>query len=451
MKGIELEDTIVAISTPPFRAPIGVVKLSGNGALEIAKKIFKNKIKPFKINFGLLDVDGIRDECIILYFKKPKSYTGEDLIEIQTHGNPLFLERIVKKAIELGARHAQRGEFTLRAFLNGKKDLIQAEAVNSIINSITEEQLRINTKLLEGHLQEFVENLREEIIEVISELSAEIEFPDYEIEIPKVELRKKLSRIKEKVSSILKTSRYGEIVGEGIKILILGKPNSGKSTYINALIGEERVIVSDEAGTTRDVIREIIDFKGLPFMIYDTAGIRSKHRGKIEHIGIEKALKLKNEAHFIIFLIDSEKELDEDDRKIFEEIKDKEFVVVLNKIDKEMKTKAEDVKRAFGVKNIIEISAKKRIGIEKPLLEIYNRLSSLKEGDMVITERRQRIEFEKMKESIESAIKALDSGFGEEIIVEELRQARDSASRLLGEIYDEDILHHIFDNFCVGK
>ncbi len=448
------EDTIIALSTPPGSSAIAVIRISGDKALSSVKEIFKGKIYPKKINHGMIEIEKkIKDDVLLLYFKKPHSYTGEDLIEIHTHGNMLIVESIIHQLNKKGVRTALPGEFTKRAFFNGKLDLIQAEALEKLINSSTYEGLRLSFSNLEGKLSKKVKELRNSIIEILSQLEANIDFPDYEVDVDWSLFDRTLSMISSWTEKILSSSKFSDTIFRGQNIIVAGKANVGKSSLLNAIIQEERALVSEYPGTTRDFLRERIVYKEKAFNIIDIAGIEENEKREIEEKGIKRALKIVKENENILFLVDASQEPDEKDFNVFEKIKGKRIILVLNKIDKKRKLKKEKAKKLFkGILDIVEISAKYEKNIEKLLDKVLYYFGENKREDeeIAFTQRQKELLLE-LKEEAGKVKEKRENGFGEEILAEHVRKMLEIIGKLTGKVHTEDILEKIFSSFCIGK
>ncbi len=451
-------DTIAAIATPYGESAIGIVRLSGDKTLEILKKVFKTKsreIKPRYAHYGyVLDKNGEPiDEAVVIYYKAPHSYTGEDMAEFNLHGNPLILKEVLNRLLEEGARLAEPGEFTKRAFLNGKLDLTQAEAVAELISAKTELARKLALNQLQGSLSKEIKPLREELLMLHALVESSIEFEEEDIPtIEKEELIERLERILERVNKLLKTATTGKAIREGIKLAIVGKPNVGKSSLFNALIGEERAIVTDIAGTTRDYIEETVNIGGVPIRLVDTAGIRETG-DIVEKIGVERSIQKLREADIILFVLDASKEkLEEEDLYLADLVKrsGKPAIVVLNKIDLGRRLR----KLPFEDFPVVEVSAKSGKGLDelKNLILEKAGVMTYGGGNIYISARHEQL-LKKTKQALENALTYLKEGdfYSPEILMLDLREATDSLGEILGEITTEDILGQIFSTFCIGK
>ncbi len=451
------KDTIVANITPLIPSAVGIIRISGDKALEIGKKLFElpKDIKPRKAYFGKIkDREGnVIDEGLLIYFKAPHSFTGEDVIEIYPHGSVPVMKKIISEAISLGCRMADRGEFTKRAFLNGKIDLIQAEAIADLIEAKTEKASKIAVNLLEGKLSKKINKLREKLLELIAYIEAEINFPEDVDEIPFETIYKNLEEVIKQIEELLKTYKRGELIREGVKLAIVGRPNVGKSSLFNALVGYERAIVSEYQGTTRDFLEESININGVPIKLLDTAGIRET-KDKIEKIGIQKAKEKIEEADIILFVFDISEGLTEEDLKIYEEIKDKNPIIVGNKVDLlKDKTIIDILKEKYYFNDIIFVSSKTQENLnqlEKIILEKVG-LTEYSDTEVYINFRHYNL-LKQSKEKLEELLKNLENVFDfKEILMLDIREAEKYLEEVIGTITTEDVLGNIFGRFCIGK
>ncbi len=457
MQNSFVRETIVAISTPMGKGGIGIVRLSGKDSLSIAFKFFKSKevkeIEPRRVYLGYIFDDEINmkiENCLLTYFKGPNSYTGEDVVEISCHSSIPILLRIVELFSKSGARIAKPGEFTKRAYLNGKIDLLQAEAINELINSLTLRQALLSYTQIEGRLSKKINNLKENILLLISNLEALIEFPEDEIELQKEEILKLLMGTIEEIENLLSTFNYGRILSEGLTISIVGKPNVGKSTLFNALLKEERAIVSPFPGTTRDYIRERINLDGVPLNIVDTAGI-AEAMNEVEKEGIKRTKSIIERSDGVIVMFDLSERLNEEDMKIIEKTKGQKVIVAFNKMDLSSRLEKEKVLENFPSSPSISISAKMGENIDKLMELIKEKFIPSTEESEVIMNLRQKELLEKACEKLSEALEMVEDGKGEEIIVEKIKEGSLYLSELTGEIKTEDILENIFSRFCIGK
>ena len=454
-----LFDTIAAISTPRGEGGIGIIRISGDKSFEILEKIFNTKnpnrdLGFYKFNYGFIHDNGkIVDEVMAVRMKAPKTYTCEDVVEINCHGGHLISEKVLELVLKNGARHAEQGEFTKRAFMNGRIDLSQAEAVMDIIHGKTEKSISLSLEQLRGDLRDKIDSFKKALLDVTAHVNVVLDYPEEGIDDPlPSNLRENLENVYAEADRLISSYDKGKKIKEGIKTVIAGKPNVGKSTLLNSLLKEERAIVTHIPGTTRDVIEEIINIKGIPLVLTDTAGIR-KTEDIVENIGVEKSKKFIENADLVLLVLDASRELESEDREVIEEIQNhnKKTIVLLNKIDLERKIELEE----FNLENILEISAKDNIGIEDMEERIYSYIVEENVEDssekLIITNIRHKTALEKTKGAIRNIFETIDAGMPMDLISVDLKEALDSLSEITGEISSEDILDHVFGNFCVGK
>lgn len=449
-------DTIVAVASPPGKGAISIIRMSGMGCWEIVLRHFKTrgKIEPRKALHGwIYDGDELVDEVVVIFYKAPKSYTGEDMVEVMCHGGPFVVKKLIDLFLREGARLAEPGEFTKRAFLNGKMDLTSAEAVRDIIEAKSELSLKASLRNLRGELRTFVEKLREDLIRVLAELRVELDYPG-EVEADVDRIREELEKLIKKLSEELSKAEYGLMVNQGLRMVIVGKPNVGKSTLLNRLLKEDRAIVTDIPGTTRDVISEEITIGGLLFKVVDTAGIRDETRDIIERMGIERTLREIERADLILFVLDASDLLDEEDEKVLEKIKDKRYLVVINKMDVVERLDEELLKTKLGTeKHIVKISALKGEGLEKLEEAILKEsVDVLEKGSSsLITNVRQKEILESVNRHLAEALEALNKGVPTDLVSIDLEAALKLLDEVTGRSFREDLLDTIFSTFCVGK
>jgi len=454
-----LFDTIAAISTPRGEGGIGIIRISGDKSFEILERIFNTKnpnrdLGFYKFNYGFIHDNGkIVDEVMAVRMKAPKTYTCEDVVEINCHGGHLISEKVLELVLKNGARHAEQGEFTKRAFMNGRIDLSQAEAVMDIIHGKTEKSISLSLEQLRGDLRDKIDSFKKALLDVTAHVNVVLDYPEEGIDDPlPSNLRENLENVYAEADRLISSYDKGKKIKEGIKTVIAGKPNVGKSTLLNSLLKEERAIVTHIPGTTRDVIEEIINIKGIPLVLTDTAGIR-KTEDIVENIGVEKSKKFIENADLVLLVLDASRELESEDREVIEEIQNhnKKTIVLLNKIDLERKIELEE----FNLENILEISAKDNIGIEDMEERIYSYIVEENVEDssekLIITNIRHKTALEKTKGAIRNIFETIDAGMPMDLISVDLKEALDSLSEITGEISSEDILDHVFGNFCVGK
>lgn len=457
-------ETIAAISTATGSGGIGIIRMSGDKCFEILKKIFITpqiinweNIRGYTIKYGyIVDVETKEkiDEVLVSFFKNPKSYTKEDMCEINSHGGVIVERKILEECLKNGAELAEPGEFTKRAFLNGRIDLSQAESVIELINAKSDREARESLNQLQGELSNRINQIKFKILDIMADIEASIDYPEYDIEELTYEKTTKiLNEVKEDLIKLEESFHTGKIIREGIKTAIIGQPNAGKSSLLNAILKEDRAIVSEYAGTTRDTIEEFITIRDISLKIVDTAGIRDTDN-EIEKIGVEKALKIAESADLIIAIIDNSKELDNEDIKILDIIKNKNAIVVLNKIDKEEKKAENNSQIAKTGKPIVKISTVTKEGIEDLYNEIVKmfKISKIEAtNDTVITNIRHKNQIDKAVKSINEAINVAKEGQTEDILAVYIKQTLEDLGEITGDNVSEDIINEIFSKFCLGK
>ena len=389
---------------------------------------------------------------MVSIMKAPHTYTKENVVEINCHGGFVITEKLLETVLKFGARHAEIGEFTRRAFLNGRIDLTQAEAVIDIIHGKTEKSVSLSLNQLRGDLKEQIEHLKKLILDVAAHINVVLDYPEEGIDDPLPEnLVGNLQEVVDTTDRLIRSYDKGKMIKEGIKTAIVGKPNVGKSSLLNSVLREERAIVTHIPGTTRDVIEEVVNLKGIPLILVDTAGIR-KTDDIVENIGVEKSKKMIENADLILFVIDGSRELEEEDIKIHESINSEKVIGILNKIDMERKV---DLSKLTKIKNWIEISAMKNIGIDEMEDKIYHHIVDGNVEDssqkITITNIRHKSALEKTKQYVENIFDTIHAGLPMDLMAVDIKGALDSLSEITGEISSEDLLDHIFSNFCVGK
>lgn len=455
------KDTIAAIASGVGNAGIGVIRISGNDAIKIADKIFvaKNKKKiteseSHTIHYGhIKNDDVIIDEVIVLLMRAPNSYTKENIVEIDCHGGTLITRKVLDVIVANGARPAEPGEFTKRAFLNGRIDLSQAEAVMDIIQSQNEFALRTSINQLSGSIQKKIRALREQIIYEIAFIESALDDPEHiSLDGYPEKLNNKLEYLLKDMKHFIDTADDGKMLKEGIRTVIIGKPNAGKSSLLNVLVGEERAIVTEVAGTTRDILEEPIYIQGIQLNIIDTAGIR-KTDDIVEKIGVERAEKYADEADLIIYVVDSTTTLDENDEKIIQMLSEKKVIVLLNKSDLEPVITKEMLREKID-KTIIPFSAKEENGLQQLQDEIKQMFfrGDIKLNDEVyITNVRHKNELGEAYNSLELVRKSIEDDMPEDFYSIDLMNAYQSLGNIIGEAVEDDLVNEIFHKFCTGK
>ncbi len=457
------EETIAAISTPFGESGIGIVRMSGSSAEAIARKLFKPKrnqscFVSHHFHYGeIIDIQSGKavDEVLIVLMKSPKTYTMEDIVEIHCHGGYLILQKVLELVLKSGARMAQPGEFTRRAFLNGRIDLTQAEAVIDMIRAKTAVSLEIANQQLKGWLYRELGRIKTGLLEDLSLIEAHIDFPEEEIEpISLREMEGNIGGMVQKLEEWIASYEEGKVFREGISCAIIGKTNVGKSSLLNALLKEERAIVTAIPGTTRDVIEEILSIYGIPVRLMDTAGLR-KAGDSIEQEGVRRAKERLADSDFVLLMLDGSRVLDEDDKEIFEEVKGKKKVVVLNKNDLPEKMSVGEVRDRFVGDPIVSISALKGEGIDELKRTIYTSLIQrnirTSQEDLIVANIRHKNALIQIRDNLSNAMKGIGEGMSFEFIAFEIRSALEALGELVGETTSEEVLNRIFDQFCIGK
>ena len=457
-------ETIAAISTATGSGGIGIIRMSGDKCFEILKKIFISSqeliledIKGYTIKYGYIintETKEKIDEVLVSFFKNPKSYTRENMCEINSHGGIVVERKILEECLKNGAELAEPGEFTKRAFLNGRIDLSQAESVIELINAKSDREAHESLNQLQGELSKKINILKNKMLDIMADIEASIDYPEYDIEeLTEEKTIRVLSEIKEELIKLEESFHTGKLIREGIKTAIIGQPNAGKSSLLNAILKEERAIVSEYAGTTRDTIEEFITIKDIPLKIIDTAGIRDTNNA-IEKIGVEKALKIAENADLVIAIIDNSKDLDNEDIKILNIIEDKNAIIVLNKIDKDDKKAENRRERVKTNKPIIKISAVTKEGIEdlyNEIVKMFNINKIEATNDTVITNVRHKNQIDKAVKSINEAINVAKEKQTEDILAIYIKQTLEDLGEITGDNVSEDIINEIFSKFCLGK
>jgi tRNA modification GTPase len=457
-----INDTIAAISTPLGEGGIGIVRLSGKKAIKIADKIFKGKDKvsnflTHTIHYGKIvdpTTSEVIDTVLISVMHAPKTYTCEDIVEINAHGGIIPLNRILELVLSLGARLAEPGEFTKRAFLNGRIDLSQAEAVVDLIRAKTDLSAKFALSQLTGNLYKEISLLRKQILSLLVEIEASIDFYEEDIELLSIdEILDRLNDVKEKIEELIENAKYGKILQQGVITTIIGRPNVGKSSLLNALVGEPRAIVTHIPGTTRDAIEEMIDIEGIPLKVVDTAGMRHT-MDIIEEEGVKRARKALNQADLVIFVMDGSENITKDDIRIMNELKNKETIIIINKSDLPQLIDIDKVKKSLPNKPIINICATQGTGLnelKKTIREIFFAGKILSTDALIITNLRHKEALKSSLKNINTAINAIEDNLSFEFVAVDLRESLDNLGLIVGETVTEDILNEIFSKFCIGK
>lgn len=453
--------TIAAISTAPGIGGIGIIRMSGEETFEILKKFFIpkkyekiEKIKGYSIKYGnIIDENkNIIDEVLVSYFKAPKSYTSENMCEINSHGGSVIMNKILDICIRNGAVIAEPGEFTKRAFLNGRIDLSQAEAVIDIINAKTDKEAKVSIEQLEGSLSQKITEIRKKVISIMADIEATIDYPEYDLEeVSNSKIRRLLEEVDKELGSLENSFYNGKILREGISTAIIGRPNAGKSSLLNVILNEERAIVTDIEGTTRDTIEEYISIDGIPLKIIDTAGIRNAN-DEVEKIGVKKAIEIAKKSDIVIAIFDITREFNEEDREILDLLKEKNAIIALNKIDLKEKIKLEEINKLN--KPIVKISTKTREGID----ELYNEISKLfklneiaTNGEIIVSNNRHKSLIINTRKNLKMAMETIEKNMPIDIISGNLKEMLEELGKITGETVTEDVIKEIFSKFCLGK
>ena len=466
-----VNDTIAAISTPIGESGIGIIRISGPKTLEIAQKVFRDKnLNKTKINnffshtvhygFVINPESGEKiDEVILVLMKRPQTYTREDTVEFNCHGGILSLRKVLETVINYGARMAEPGEFTKRAFLNGRIDLSQAEAVIDLIQAKTERSLSSSLAQLKGNLKEKIINLREKVVRITADIEAPMDFPDQDIEeLDSTEIQNRIKNILEEISSLLETLDYGKILKEGINTIIVGKANVGKSSLFNTLLRENRAIVTHLPGTTRDTIEELINLKGIAFKIIDTAGFKTPEN-VIEKISLERMRKYLDKAELILTMFDANTTISEEDMKVIREInrekeRNKKVITIENKIDLEEKIERQKLFELLNIKDDIRISLKDQIGIEQLEEELTENVFNgivIPQNGVIINNIRQAEALKRAKLGLKYLLEGTKKKIPHDLLTVDLKEVLDSLGEITGDSVSDEIINNIFSRFCIGK
>lgn len=457
-----LTDTIAAIGTALSNSGISIIRISGKDSLNIIKKIFntKSNIEPNKIVYGKIQKNRkVLDTVLVSYFKSPKSYTGEDVCEINCHGGIQITKQILQLVLENGARIAEAGEFSKRAFLNGKMDLTKAEAVINLINSKTNTEARIASNNLEGDLYNKIKTLREDLIELLAHIEVSVDYPEYDYEeIENVNVINLLNKKIDEINKILDTYEQGKYIKNGVNVVILGKPNVGKSSLLNLLSKSDKAIVTDIPGTTRDIIEEKINIGNIVLNVSDTAGIRETD-DIVEKIGVKKSIEKINEADLAIYLLNVEDKIEDKDLEILSKIKNKDvkLIVVINKIDKKEKSKFDTIMEQLEelkIENVVQMSIINNYGIDElkeKIERIFNTCDLDFENELIITNERHRDLLKRAKDFLNEARNQIENNEPIDVVSIVIKSASKSLGEIIGSDVNQDIINKIFEKFCLGK
>ncbi|EJY6908367.1 tRNA uridine-5-carboxymethylaminomethyl(34) synthesis GTPase MnmE [Staphylococcus pseudintermedius] len=460
---VEQLDTITSISTPMGEGAIGIVRLSGHDAVEIADKLYKGKhllkdVPTHTINYGHIidpETEEVVEEVMVSVLRAPRTFTREDIVEINCHGGILTINRVLELTMTYGARMAEPGEYTKRAFLNGRIDLSQAEAVMDFIRSKTDRASKVAMNQIEGRLSDLVKRQRQSILEILAQVEVNIDYPEYDdVEDATTEfLLERSQEIKQEIQKLLDTGVQGKIMREGLSTVIVGKPNVGKSSMLNNLIQDNKAIVTEVAGTTRDVLEEYVNVRGVPLRLVDTAGIRETE-DIVERIGVERSRKALSEADLILFVLNYNEPLTEDNRKLYEVIKNEDAIVIINKTDLEQRLDLAEVETMVGDMPIIQTSMLQQQGIDELEIQIRDLFfgGEVQSQDMTYVSNSRHISLLKQaKNAIQDAIDAAEMGVPMDMVQIDLTRTWEILGEIIGESASEELIDQLFSQFCLGK
>ncbi|MBE5663776.1 tRNA uridine-5-carboxymethylaminomethyl(34) synthesis GTPase MnmE [Staphylococcus sp. SS60] len=456
-------DTITSISTPMGEGAIGIVRLSGPQAVEIADKLYKGKhllkdVPSHTINYGHIidpDTKEVVEEVMVSVLRAPKTFTREDIIEINCHGGILTINRVLELTMTHGARVAEPGEFTKRAFLNGRIDLSQAEAVMDFIRSKTDRASKVAMNQIEGRLSDLIKKQRQSILEILAQVEVNIDYPEYDdVEDATSEfLLERSKEIKQEINRLLDTGAQGKIMREGLSTVIVGKPNVGKSSMLNNLIQDNKAIVTEVAGTTRDVLEEYVNVRGVPLRLVDTAGIRETE-DIVEKIGVERSRKALSQADLILFVLNNNEALTQEDYTLYEVVKNEDVIVIVNKMDLEQNIDIDEVKKMIGDTPLIQTSMLKQEGIDELEIQIRDLFfgGEVQNQDMTYVSNSRHISLLKQaRQTIQDAIDAAESGVPMDMVQIDLTRTWEILGEIIGETASDELIDQLFSQFCLGK
>ncbi|CAM5798106.1 MULTISPECIES: tRNA uridine-5-carboxymethylaminomethyl(34) synthesis GTPase MnmE [Brevibacillus] len=455
-------DTIAAVATPMGEGGVAIIRVSGPEAIEVVDKIYRGKktlstVDSHTINYGHLrnpQTGDLVEEVLVSVMRAPRTFTREDVVEVNCHGGIVSVERVLELILENGARLAEPGEFTKRAFLNGRVDLSQAEAVIDLIRAKTDRAMKVALNQVEGKLSRLIRSLRQNLIEAMAHIEVTLDYPEHDVEdVTQKLLRDKCLEVKAEIGRLLQTARQGKILREGLSTAIIGRPNVGKSSLLNSLVQEEKAIVTDVAGTTRDVIEEFVNVRGVPLRLIDTAGIRETE-DIVEKIGVEKSRQLLQKADLVLLVLNYNEQLTEDDYRIFEAAKGFEVILIINKFDLPQRIDLEEVKRHFPNQPLIMTSAKEETGIdllEKAIADLFFS-GRVQQDDLTYVSNARHIQLLRQAEqAIDDAVNGIEDRMPVDMVQIDIKKAWELLGEVIGESVGEDLIDQIFSQFCLGK
>ncbi|MED1854015.1 tRNA uridine-5-carboxymethylaminomethyl(34) synthesis GTPase MnmE [Brevibacillus borstelensis] len=455
-------DTIAAVATPMGEGGVAIIRVSGPEAIEVVDKIYRGKktlstVDSHTINYGHLrnpQTGDLVEEVLVSVMRAPRTFTREDVVEVNCHGGIVSVERVLELILENGARLAEPGEFTKRAFLNGRVDLSQAEAVIDLIRAKTDRAMKVALNQVEGKLSRLIRSLRQNLIEAMAHIEVTLDYPEHDVEdVTQKLLRDKCLEVKAEIGRLLQTARQGKILREGLSTAIIGRPNVGKSSLLNSLVQEEKAIVTDVAGTTRDVIEEFVNVRGVPLRLIDTAGIRETE-DIVEKIGVEKSRQLLQKADLVLLVLNYNEQLTEDDYRIFEAAKGFEVILIINKFDLPQRIDLEEVKRHFPNQPLIMTSAKEETGIdllEKAIADLFFS-GRVQQDDLTYVSNARHIQLLRQAEqAIDDAVNGIEDRMPVDMVQIDIKKAWELLGEVIGESVGEELIDQIFSQFCLGK